>query len=328
VIYAGNSLSPSAFTSLIARIEGRLVYVNVIAKNFATLEPGVTFRVLRHWLEDRYGKAGAARRIIATGTPGASLEALSRKNGYRTLPFPQEIGGRFSVLSAVGLLPIAVAGVDVTAMLAGARSVQRAWESDLSLDNPLIRYALTRHLLYGKGFRTEILAHFEPCLAWFAKWWIQLFGESEGKQGSGIYPSSCSFSEDLHALGQYIQDGPRTHSETFIDVLDAGSFLVPPEAGDDDGFGYVDGKDFALLNRVAFQSTLQAHSSGGVPCTVIQVPSLDASVFGQLFIAFELACYLSASLFGVNPFDQPGVEAYKNAMFAGLGKRPPQTAGL
>jgi glucose-6-phosphate isomerase len=323
ILYTGNNLSPYYMNQILAQIKGKSVYANVIAKNFATLEPGICFRMIRKYMEATYGAAEAARRIIATGSPqGSSLESLAADKGYSFLPFPLDIGGRFSVLSAVGLLPVAVAGIDIREILRGAQDMASYVRSSPPEENNAVQYGIIRNLLLERGFGIEILGFFEPRLEFFAKWWVQLFGESEGKDGTGIFPAACSHSEDLHALGQYIQDGRKMIAETFINLEDQGaSLLIPEDRGTADDFDYLDGKDFAFLNRTAFEATVKAHAAGGVPVTVVNVPELTPYYMGQLFYFFEYACFISASVLGVNPFDQPGVEAYKGHMFGALGKK-------
>ncbi|TCL67390.1 glucose-6-phosphate isomerase [Hydrogenispora ethanolica] len=323
ILYAGNNLSPRYLERILAQIRGRSVYANVIAKNFATLEPGICFRIIRQFMEAAYGKEAAAARIIATGSPdGSSLERLASAKGYRFLPFPPDVGGRFSVLSAVGLLPIAVSGVPIQELLQGARDMARLLKTQPLTENIAVRYGVARNLLLAKRFRLEILAYFEPLLKYFAKWWVQLFGESEGKDGTGIFPAACSFSEDLHALGQYIQDGRKMIFETFINLEEPGARLpIPADHGTADGFDYLDGKDFTDLNKIAFEATVRAHVAGGVPALILNVPALTPYYLGQLFYFFEYACYISATILGVNPFDQPGVEAYKTHMFSQLKRK-------
>lgn len=322
VIYAGNTISPDSLNKVLAELENKSVYVNVIAKNFATLEPGITFRVIRHYMEKTYGIEEAAKRIIATGSlNNSSLERLGKQKGYTLLPFPLDVGGRFSVLSAVGLLAMAVAGVDIRDLLLGAKEIKKYIQEEVLEKNDAVKYALYRNILLEKGFSIEIMAYFEPLLTYFSKWWIQLFGESEGKEGKGIFPTACSFSEDLHSLGQYIQEGQRILFETFLNVQNQGSSaIIPNENEDIDGFSYINGRDFSYINDVAFKATLEAHTAGGVPCAVLNIPKLTAHYIGQMFYFFEYACYISGSILGVNPFDQPGVEAYKTHMFTTLGK--------
>lgn len=321
IIYTGNNLSPVYMNKILQEIEGKSIYVNVIAKNFATLEPGICFRIIRNYMEKTYGEKEAAKRIITTGSPGgSSLEKLSEDKGYKFLPFPLDVGGRYSVLSAVGLLPIAVGGIDIRKLVAGAKVMRnRIYTEDIK-ENMAINYAVIRNLLLQKGFHIEILAYFEPLFEYFSKWWVQLFGESEGKDGNGIFPTACCFSEDLHALGQYIQEGQKIIMETFIELEDAGESLLIPKDESKDYFDYLDQKDFAYLNKTAFEATVKAHKDGGVPALIIKVPELNEFYMGQLFYFFEFACYVSGMLLGVDPFDQPGVEAYKKNMFSALGR--------
>jgi glucose-6-phosphate isomerase len=323
MVYAGNNLSPNHLSKIVDGLKGKSVYVNVIAKNFATLEPGIVFRVIRHYMEDTYGTEEAAKRIIATGSlNNSSLEQLGKEKGYTLLPFPLAVGGRFSVLSAVGLMPIAVAGVDIRKLLEGAKAIKKVIHEELPEKNPAVKYASIRNILLEKGYNIEIFAYFEPLLEYFSKWWVQLFGESEGKDGKGLFPTACSFSEDLHSLGQYIQEGQRIIFETFLNLENqGGSYIIPHEAGDIDGFAYIDSKDFAYLNKTAYEATIKAHTDGGVPCMILNVSELTPYYLGQLFYFFEYACYLSASILELNPFDQPGVEAYKINMFSALGKK-------
>jgi len=321
ILYSGNNLSPIYMNNILDQIQGKSVYVNIIAKNFATLEPGICFRVIRKYLEEVYGEEEASRRIIATGSPGgSSLEKLAEQKGYLFLPFPLDVGGRYSVMSAVGLLPIAVSGVSLSELISGAKAMQEYANNTVAEENDLLRYAVIRNELLKMGKNIEILAYFEPSLEYFSKWWIQLFGESEGKDGKGIFPTACSFSEDLHSLGQYIQSGQRIMFETFLNIERQSSHLIVPKDGAPDYFDYLDGKDFAWINRVAYEATVKAHTDGGVPCMIMNIPELTPYYMGQLFYFFEMACYISGRILGVNPFDQPGVEAYKHNMFKALGK--------
>jgi len=320
VLYAGNNLSPQYLNRILSRLEGKSVYVNVIAKNFATLEPGITFRVIRNYMEKVYGEKGAAERIIATGSlNNSSLEVLGKQKGYKLFPFPLNVGGRFSVLTAVGLFPIAVAGVDIRQLIQGAKDMKSLIYDTPIAQNPAVLYGIIRNILLEKGYSIEILAFFEPLLEYFSKWWVQLFGESEGKKGKGIFPTACSLSEDLHSLGQYIQEGQRILFETFLNVEDPrASLKISVEQEDGDGFNYLNGKDFAFLNHVAYEATVKAHVEGGVPCIIVDIPELNSYYMGQLFYFFEYACYISGTVLGVDPFDQPGVEAYKTEMFKAL----------
>ena len=316
IIYAGNNLSSSYLSGILKKISGKSVYVNVIAKNFHTLEPGITFRVIREHMEKTYGRDSASKRIIATGTRYADqLFSMSQKNGYRFFDFPPDTGGRYSVLSAVGLLPIAVAGVDITGIIKGAAFMKKHLDACSHNDNPALSYAVIRNMLLSKNYTIEILAHFEPVLTWFSKWWAQLFGESEGKDGKGIFPVSCAYSEDLHSLGQYVQSGRRILFETFLDIIETDSNVpITKDMYSEDGFEYLEGLDFNDLNKTALLATIKAHINGGVPCTRLIIPKLTPYYMGQLFYFFEYSCCLSAFILGVDPFDQPGVEEYKQNM--------------
>ncbi len=318
IIYAGNSTAPSAIDGVLRRLEGKRVYLNIIAKNFETLEPGAAFRVLRKWMYDRYG-AAAAGRIMATGTRGSRLFRLCEAHGWDFFTFPEDVGGRYSALTDVGLLPMAVAGVDIGALVSGAAQMRERLLSAPAQENPALRYAACRTLLAGRGYAVETLSFFEPRLAWFSKWWVQLFGESAGKDGKGLYPAACQFSEELHAMGQFLQEGSPVVMETFLRMPDetGGPALTPD--GVDDGFAYLDAKRYTDLNDAAFRATLAAHATR-LPCLVWETAPPSEETFGGLFCFFALACVFSCRMAGVNPFDQPGVEAYKQSMFASLGK--------
>lgn len=318
IVWAGNSISAYEMNAVLDSIRGMRVSINVIAKNFETLEPGIGFRALRAFLKEQYG-GDYARHVICTGTEGSHLHALCKEHGYTFLPFPDEIGGRYTAMSPIGLFPMAVAGMDIRAMAQGARHMRQRLYSEPAQTNVALRYAVIRNLLYQKGYRMEMLSFFEPRLFRFAKWWMQLFGESEGKDNLGLYPLFGNFSEDLHSIGQFLQDGTPVIFETFLDVRHSGASLKLHGDDVDDRFDYLDGKDFNEINRAAYEATLQAHS-GRFPCLELEVERIDEKTFGQLFYFFEFVCYLSAKILGVNPFNQPGVEAYKNNMLAALGK--------
>ena len=320
ILYAGNTLSSAYLSDILDELEDKSVYINVIAKNFETLEPGSHFRVLRKALEQRYSPEEMARRIILTGTAGSRLEEIANENSTLFLPFPQEIGGRYSAFSPVGLFPMMVAGLDIERLLKGVNSMkEEIWENPEN--NPAVQYAAYRSLAYENGFNIELLAAFEPQMEFFIKWWIQLFGESEGKGGKGIFPAGVVYSEDLHSMGQYLQDGRRNLLETFIKTSPAQpSIKVLADKDFRDGFDYLDGMDFTEINRAAEQATIEAHSKGGVPCAILDVGRLDEETFGRLFYFFMMACALSGKLLGVNPFDQEGVEEYKRSMFKALGR--------
>ena len=319
IIYAGNTLSAPALQKVLRQLnDKRSIYINVIAKNFETLEPGSHFRVLRKYLERRYTKEGAAQRIILTGTYGSRLEEIAKENGYTFLEFPVPVGGRYSVLTPVGLFPMAVAGIDIPLLLQGALRMKELLQGD---DHPAIQYAALRQTLYRQKFDIEVLASFEPQLEYYAKWWVQLFGESEGKEKQGIFPTAVNYSEDLHSLGQYMQDGRRNLMETFLSVGEPdGSVVVEPDPGFGDRFDYLDNMDFLEINRAAEAATIRAHFEGGVPCFRLLLPRLDEFSFGQIFYFFMIACAISGKTAGINPFDQEGVEAYKRSMFRMLGK--------
>ena len=322
VYFSGNSISASALADLLRICEGRDVCINVISKSGTTTEPAITFRIFRELLEKKYGKDGARERIfVTTDRARGTLKAFSDEMGYETFVVPDDIGGRYSVLTAVGLLPIAVAGCDINAMMAGAAEARGKYLSAPLADNASLRYAAIRNILYRKGKTTEILAAYEPAAQMFCEWWKQLYGESEGKDNKGIFPASVIFSTDLHSLGQYIQDGVRNLFETVIDVQNAvDNVEVPNDEANVDGLNFLSGTQIHDINRTAMLGTLFAHNDGGVPNTVIEIPDRSEKTFGNLVFFFEFACAVSGYMLGVNPFDQPGVEAYKKNMFALLGK--------
>lgn len=318
IIYAGNTLSPHALKKMLKQLVGKSVYIDCIAKNFETLEPGSSFRILRKWLRERHGDK-AAKRIIATGTSGSSLERLCIDNGYTFLEFPDNIGGRYTAMSNVGLLPMAVAGIDIRELVRGARDMQIELHTKAGAENTAYRYACLRNLFYQRGYRVEMLSCFEPQFRYFYKWWIQLFAESEGKDNKGIFPVAGEFSEELHSVGQFIQDGSPILFETFMEVMEQRDSLIVEPDPLQDYFDYLDGKDFWDINQAAFKATVAAHSEK-LPCLTLEIGALDAYHFGQLFYFFQFACYLSCRIMGVNAFDQPGVEAYKKWMFEALRK--------
>ena len=322
VYFSGNSISASALADLLRICEGRDVCINVISKSGTTTEPAITFRIFRELLEKKYGKDGARERIfVTTDRARGTLKSFSDEMGYETFVVPDDIGGRYSVLTAVGLLPIAVAGCDIDAMMAGAAEARGKYLSAPLADNASLRYAAIRNILYRKGKTTEILAAYEPAAQMFCEWWKQLYGESEGKDNKGIFPASVIFSTDLHSLGQYIQDGVRNLFETVIDVQNAvDNVEVPNDEANVDGLNFLSGTQIHDINCTAMLGTLFAHNDGGVPNTVIEIPDRSEKTFGNLVFFFEFACAVSGYMLGVNPFDQPGVEAYKKNMFALLGK--------
>ncbi len=322
ILYAGHQISGSYLHELMAYLEGKDFAVNVISKSGTTTEPALAFRVLRQELEDRYGKEGAKERIVATtDADKGALRTLADQEGYETYVIADDVGGRYSVLTPVGLVPIACAGIDIRALVAGAVEAQEAYKSLDLEENLCYQYAIVRNCLYNRGKTTEILVDYEPQLTYLAEWWKQLFGESEGKDLKGIFPASVHFSTDLHSMGQYIQDGRRDLFETVVHITHFDKDVTI--AADDanlDGLNYLAGKTFSEVNRSALEGTLLAHVDGGVPNLLIEIDRLDAHHFGHLLYFFEKACGISGYLLGVNPFDQPGVEAYKKNMFALLGK--------
>lgn len=321
MLWSGNTISAREMADTLEQLDSyQSVYIDCIAKNFETLEPGIAFRVLRQYLEKRYGEKEAAKRIFATGTPGSTLHQLCKDHGYTFLTFPERVGGRFSVVSDVGLFPMAVAGVDIADITAGMRQMRDRVFSEPAGENIALRYACLRKLLLEKGYALEMLAFFEPRLDYFAKWWVQTFAESEGKEDTALYPIVSSNSEDLHAVGQYVQQGRPIILETFLTVAEQdASVRIPPESKKD-YFDYLTGKDFWDINDAARRGTFAAHSLRGIPCLELTIPAIDAHTLGQLYYYFLFSCYLSCELLGVNPFDQPGVEAYKHQMFQLLGK--------
>lgn len=320
IVYLGNTLSPYYIQHMLEHLDGKSVYIDVIAKNFETLEPGSHFRILRQWMKKRYTKEEMAKRIIVTGTYGSRLEEIAKENGYLFLSFPGPVGGRYSAFTPVGLFPIMAAGLDDKSFLDGVKAAMDDCRKN-PISNPAVAYAAARNLLYQAGYDIEMLVSFEPQYTYFAKWWLQLFGESEGKEKKGIFPSYAIYSEDLHSIGQYMQDGRRNLIETFLSVKNPkSSVVIEPDPDFGDRFDYLDGMDFAQINNVAEQATWEAHSKGGVPCLRFQVNEISEKTFGELYYYFMMACAVSGILMGVNPFDQEGVEEYKRSMFAALGK--------
>ena len=322
IYFAGNTISSSALADVLRICEDRDVCINVISKSGTTTEPAVTFRIFRKLLEKKYGEEGARERIfVTTDRAKGKLKEFSTQKGYETFVVPDDIGGRYSVLTAVGLLPISVAGIDTDAMLKGAADAREKYLNAPSLENDAVRYAILRNILYNKGKSMEILVSYEPAAQMFAEWWKQLYGESEGKDGKGLYPSSVVFSTDLHSLGQYVQEGLRTMFETVLDFrTSADTVVIPDDPRNIDGLNFLSGRELHDVNRTAMTGTLFAHNDGGVPNILLEVDGRDEENFGTLVYFFELACAVSGYMLGVNPFDQPGVEAYKKNMYALLGK--------
>ena len=322
IFYVGNNISATYMNQLLKAIEGKDISVNVISKSGTTTEPAIAFRIFKDLLEKKYGKEEAKKRIYATtdASKGA-LKTLADAEGYETYVIPDDVGGRFSVLTAVGLLPIAAAGVNIEEMMKGAADARETYSNPSVKENDCYKYAAVRNALYNKGKTIEILVNYEPSLHYFNEWWKQLYGESEGKDNKGIFPAAVDFSTDLHSMGQYIQEGRRDLFETVINVDKAEESVIIEATEDNiDGLNFLAGKDMNFVNQKAFQGTLLAHNDGGVPNMVVNVPELTPYYFGQLVYFFEKACGISGYLLGVNPFNQPGVEAYKKNMFALLGK--------
>ena len=322
IYFAGNNISTTALNELLSICEGKDVSVNVISKSGTTTEPAIAFRVFKALLTEKYGVDGARDHIfVTTDKCRGTLKEFSDKAGYETFVVPDNVGGRYSVLTAVGLLPIAVAGIDIDAMMRGAQDAKKRFESENVNDNEVLKYAIMRNALSRKGKTTEILVGYEPYMLMLSEWWKQLYGESEGKDQKGIFPASVIFSTDLHSLGQYIQDGQRNLFETVINVKDPGSkFIIPNDENNVDGLNFISGKELDYVNKTAMLATLIAHNDGGVPNILIELDDRSEYSFGYLVYFFELACAVSGYMLGVNPFNQPGVEAYKKNMFALLGK--------
>jgi glucose-6-phosphate isomerase len=324
VIFAGQSLGTSALREVRRRLERRDFRLCCISKSGTTLEPALGFRILRQDLVERYGEAEADRRItVVTDVRRGALREMATARGWDAFVIPDDVGGRFSVLTPVGLLPLAVAGVDVRALLAGAAAMREACAEPDLRENPAHLYAGIRYALSQRGYFTEVLATFQPELQLLGEWWKQLFGESEGKQGKGVFPASAVYTTDLHSLGQYLQDGRRSLLETFLVAReDAPAITVPaaPGGGDLDGLEYLAGQRVDAINWKAYQGTQRAHLSGGVPCLALELDQVTTAAVGALVYMFEKAVAIGGRLLDVNPFDQPGVEAYKKEMFRLLGK--------
>lgn len=322
IYFAGNSISSTYLSDLIEVIGDKDFSVNIISKSGTTTEPAIAFRVFKNLLIEKYGEEEAKSRIFATtDKEKGALKSLADAEGYESFVIPDDVGGRFSVLTAVGLLPIAVGGGDIDKLMEGANQARKDFSNENITENSAYQYAALRNILYRKGKVTELLINYEPNLQYFSEWWKQLFGESEGKDQKGIYPSSANFSTDLHSLGQYIQDGRRNLFETVIKVDKPKKTLtIPKEKEDLDGLGYLEGKEIDFVNTKAFEGTVLAHTDGEVPNFVLTIPDTSAYTLGYLFYFFEAAVSISGYLNSVNPFDQPGVEAYKKNMFALLGK--------
>lgn len=322
IFFSGNSISSAALNELVTLCEGKDFSVNVISKSGTTTEPAISFRIFRELLEKKYGKEEAAKRIyVTTDKAKGTLKALSDEQGYETFVVPDDVGGRYSVLTAVGLLPIAAAGIDIAKMMQGAADARAAFTSDELSENDCAKYAAVRNILYRKGKSVEMMVAYEPDYTMMNEWFKQLYGESEGKDGKGLFPASAVFSTDLHSMGQYIQEGERVMFETAVVFSKPKTEVtIGTESSNADGLNFLAGKTMAYVNRKAFEGTVLAHVDGGVPNVVLEVDEMDAYNFGYLVYFLEKACAISGYTLGVNPFNQPGVESYKRNMFALLGK--------
>ncbi|MBN2174663.1 MAG: glucose-6-phosphate isomerase [Bacteroidales bacterium] len=323
VIYAGQNIGEDYLNDLLEVLDKKEYAIAVISKSGTTTEPAIAFRILKNHMEKKYGKAEAKERIVAiTDQSKGALKKLATDEGYQTFVIPDDVGGRYSVLTPVGLLPIAVAGFDIQRLIDGAKSIQLMNSNPGSIkENPVFLYAVTRNELYKKGKLVEILVNYQPNLFYLTEWWKQLYGESEGKEGKGIFPAGVNFTTDLHSMGQYIQDGQRILFETVLSVAEpAKKMEIPFDRENLDGLNFISGKRIDEVNKMAELGTTLAHIDGGVPNIKISIPKVNEFYLGQLIYFFEMACAVSGYLLDVNPFDQPGVEAYKKNMFALLGK--------
>ncbi|MDR1339506.1 MAG: glucose-6-phosphate isomerase [Prevotellaceae bacterium] len=330
IIFAGHQLDEDYLAEMLDFIEDKRVSCIVISKSGTTTEPAVAFRIIKRHIEQKYGKEGARERIVAiTDRSRGALRKLSEQEDYRTFVIPDDVGGRFSVLTPVGLLPISVAGIDIRILLKGATDMEKTSFADVPAEeNICLQYAVARSLLYNSGKKVEILANFNPKLHYLTEWWKQLFGESEGKEGKGIFPAGVDFTSDLHSMGQYIQEGERILFETVVSVEKPHEeVLIPEDADNLDQLNFLAGKRISEVNRMAELGTMLAHVDGGVPNIRIEIPELNAYIIGQLIYFFEKSCGISGYILNVNPFDQPGVEAYKKNMFALLGKAGYESEG-
>lgn len=322
IYFTGNSISGSDLADVLALCEGKRVSVNIISKSGTTTEPAIAFRVFRKLLEERYGEEEAAKRIYCTTDKArGTLKALADEKGYECFVVPDDVGGRFSVLTAVGLLPIAAAGADIDKLMNGAKAGMVKYNNADMSCNPCYTYAALRNAFYRKGKSIELLVSYELRFTMMAEWFKQLFGESEGKDNKGLFPASVTFSTDLHSMGQFVQDGSRLMFETVVTFGESDKdVVIEEEANNGDGLNFLAGKNMSFVNRKAFEGTVLAHTDGGVPNLIINVDRADEENLGELIYFFEKACAISGYMLGVNPFDQPGVESYKKNMFALLGK--------
>jgi glucose-6-phosphate isomerase len=322
IYYVGNNISSKYIHDLMDVVGDRDFSINMISKSGTTTEPAIAFRVFKEILEKKYGKEGAAKRIYATTDQAkGALKKVATEEGYETFVVPDDVGGRFSVLTAVGLLPIAVSGADITKLMEGAQAARKEALELPFEENSALQYAAVRNIMLRKGKTIEVVANYEPSLHYISEWWKQLYGESEGKDQRGIFPAAVDLTTDLHSMGQFIQDGNRILFETVLEVQHScAEILMKEEAVDLDGLNYLKGKSVEFINQSAMNGTILAHTDGNVPNLMVKIPEQNEYYLGQLFYFFEFACGVSGYLLGVNPFDQPGVESYKRNMFALLGK--------
>lgn len=321
IYYVGNNINPTYLQEVLSICEGRDISVNVISKSGTTTEPALAFRIFKKVVEDKYGSEGAKERIFCTTDKAkGTLKSLADTEGYETFVIPDDVGGRFSVLTAVGLLPIAVAGCDIDALMTGAAKAREAFTAEFD-DNDCYKYAALRNILYRKGKAVELMVSYDPSFVMMAEWYKQLFGESEGKDNKGLFPASVTFSTDLHSMGQFIQDGSRVMFETVVDIKNPKKdIFLENDAENLDGLNFLTNQNMSMVNRKALEGTILAHTEGGVPNIVLELDGIDEENLGYMIYFFEKACAVSGYLLGVNPFNQPGVESYKSNMFALLGK--------
>ena len=321
IVFAGNNLSSTYLSHLLDALEGKEVSLHVISKSGTTTEPAIAFRILKNYMHERYGDEAKNRIYVTTDKNKGTLKELAEKEGYQTFSVPDDIGGRYSVISPVGFLPIAVGGANLDKLIEGAKDSMEKYNNDDLNENDCYKYAAVRNILYNKGKQTEFLVSYEPALKSFSEWWKQLFGESEGKDGKGILPVSLIYTTDLHSMGQYVQDGRRNIFETTINIEKSRKEIEIPGCDENlDGLNYLAGKTLDFANKQTMQGVIKAHVDGGVPNLKINIPKINSYNLGQAIYFFEKACAMSGYLLGVNPFDQPGVEAYKKNMFEFLGK--------
>lgn len=317
IIYAGNNLSAYELNKILKRIENKSIYINCIAKNFETLEPGIGFRIFREFLKNKY-KEVYNKRIITIGTKGSLLEKISNTERYRFLEFPNDVGGRYTAFTSVSLLAMAVAGLDINSFVEGAVSMSKELYN-FEIDNIAYRYACLRNTYYKNSYRLELLTSFETRFEYFYKWWIQLFAESEGKDNKGLFPIAALYSEELHSLGQFVQEGNPIIFETFLSVKNDENTYIIPQSSIDDKFSYIENKALKDINEKVFRATIEAHSNR-LPCILFEIEHFDEYNLGALMYFFMFSCYISGEIFGINPFDQRGVEEYKKCAFKSLGK--------